>query len=83
MQYGRPMADLGLRQGVPFHSKIPVLNDLTSIMPMHEQCLLWPIDVCSLILESQSKIADQREITRFPILNIWRPFRSQISILND
>ena len=52
-------------------------------MPMHEQCLLWPIDVHSLILKSQSKMADLREITGFPILNIWRPFRSQISVLND
>ena len=48
-------------------------------MPMHEQCLLWPIDVHDLILKSWSKMADQREITGFPILNIWRPFRSQIS----
>ena len=52
-------------------------------MPMHEQCLLWPIDVHSLILKSWSKMADLREITGFPILNIWRPFHSQISGVND
>ena len=50
---------------------------------MHEQCLVWPIDVHSLILKSRSKMADLREITGFPILNIWRLFHSQISVLND
>ena len=52
-------------------------------MHMHEQCLLWPIDIHCLILKSQSKMADLWEITRFPILNIWRPFHSQISGDND
>ena len=52
-------------------------------MPVHEHCLLWPIDVGTLILKFRSKIADQREITGFPILDIWRPFHSHISVLND
>ena len=64
------MADLGLRQGVPFRSQISVLYDLTLILAMHEQCLLWPIDVHDLILKSQSKMADQWEFRGFPILNI-------------
>ena len=55
----------------PFRSQISVLNDLTYIMPMHEQCVQWPIDVHSLILKSQSKMADQQEIMEFPILNIY------------
>ena len=68
----------------PLRSQISVLNDLTYIMPaMHEQCLLWPFDVHSLILKSRSKMADLREITGFPILNIWRPFNSQISGVFD
>ena len=84
------MADLREITGFPilniwrlFHNQISVLNDLTFIMPMQEQCLIWPVDIHSLILKSRSKMADQREITGFPILNIWRPFHVQISALND
>ena len=63
----------------PFCSQISVLNDLTYIMPMHEHCLLWPIDVHSFILKFQSKMADLREITGFPILSIWKPCMNNVS----
>ena len=45
-------------------------------MPIHEQCVLWSIDVHRLILKYRSKMADQREILRFPIVNIWDSFHS-------
>ena len=80
------MADQQELRGFPilniwrlFRSQISVLNDLTWIMPKHEQCLLWPIDEQRLILKSRSKMADQQELGWFPILNIWRLFRGQIS----
>ena len=81
--FGPRWPNSGLRQGVPFRSQISVLNDLTQIMPMHEKCLLWSIDVHSLFLKFRSKMADQGELRGFPILNIWRPFHVQISALND
>ena len=52
-------------------------------MPVHKQCLLGPIDARSLILKFRSKMVDWQEIRRFLILNIWTPFNSQISAMND
>ena len=90
LKFRSKMANLWEMTGFPilsiwrhFCSQISVLNDLTQIMPMHEQCLLWPIDVHSPFLKSRSKMADQRELRGFPILNIWRPFQVKISALND
>ena len=86
LKSGSKMADQRIKPGFPilniwrpFRSQISVLDVLTKIMPVHEQCLLLPIHVHSLILKFQSKMADQREITKFSMLNMWRPFPSQIS----
>ena len=50
---------------------------------MQEHGLICPIDAGQRILDFRSKMADWREIRDFPILNIWEPFRGQISVLND
>ena len=45
-------------------------------MPLHELYLVGSIDEHSLILKYLSKMADQREILRFSIVNIWDSFLS-------
>ena len=66
-----------------FHSQIPAVNDLSCTYLCMNSYLLWPVDVHNLILKSQSKMADLPEFTGFPILNIRRPFHSQISGVSD
>ena len=65
------MADFDLGQGGSFQTTFSVLNSLTwSCLSMQKHCLLWSIEPENVIFKCQSKMADRRQITGFPILNI-------------